>query len=129
MRGTEFSELNAFAAIVEEGSFVRAAARLRVSPSALSQTIRGLEERVGVRLLNRTTRSVSPTATGETLFARLAPAFSARRGCRRRACFTRSTGRLAAHQCSTHCRDAFHRAHPRRFPPHLSRYCPHHNHR
>ncbi|TIP23663.1 MAG: LysR family transcriptional regulator [Mesorhizobium sp.] len=76
MRGTEFSELKAFATIVEEGSFVRAAARLRVSPPALSQTIRGLEERVGVRLLNRTTRSVSPTAAGETLFARLAPAFS-----------------------------------------------------
>ncbi|MGX9119177.1 LysR family transcriptional regulator [Mesorhizobium sp. BHbsci] len=76
MRGTEFSELKAFAAIVEEGSFVRAAARLRISPPALSQTIRGLEERVGVRLLNRTTRSVSPTAAGETLFARLAPAFS-----------------------------------------------------
>ncbi|TIP78161.1 MAG: LysR family transcriptional regulator, partial [Mesorhizobium sp.] len=76
MRGTEFSELKAFATIVEEGSFVRAAAKLRVSPPALSQTIRGLEERVGVRLLNRTTRSVSPTAAGETLFARLAPAFS-----------------------------------------------------
>lgn len=76
MRGTEFSELKAFAAIVEEGSFVRAAARLRISPPALSQTIRKLEERVGVRLLNRTTRSVSPTAAGETLFARLAPAFS-----------------------------------------------------
>ncbi|PAP94735.1 LysR family transcriptional regulator [Mesorhizobium wenxiniae] len=76
MRGTEFSELKAFAAIVEEGSFVRAAARLRISPPALSQTIRGLEERVGVRLLNRTTRSASPTAAGETLFARLAPAFS-----------------------------------------------------
>ncbi|RWE82879.1 LysR family transcriptional regulator [Mesorhizobium sp.] len=76
MRGTEFSKLKAFAAIIEEGSFVRAAARLRVSPPALSQTIRGLEERVGVRLLNRTTRSVSPTAAGETLFARLAPAFS-----------------------------------------------------
>ncbi|TIV44332.1 MAG: LysR family transcriptional regulator, partial [Mesorhizobium sp.] len=76
MRGTEFSELKAFAAIVEEGSFIRAAARLRVSPPALSQTIRGLEERVGVRLLNRTTRSVSPTVAGETLFARLAPAFS-----------------------------------------------------
>ncbi len=76
MRGTEFSELRAFATIVEEGSFVRAAARLRISPPALSQRIRGLEERVGVRLLNRTTRSVSPTAAGETLSARLAPAFS-----------------------------------------------------
>lgn len=76
MRGTEFSELTAFATIIEEGSFVRAAAKLRISPPALSQTIRGLEERLGVRLLNRTTRSMSPTAEGEKLFARIAPAFS-----------------------------------------------------
>ncbi|MER9891521.1 LysR family transcriptional regulator [Mesorhizobium sp. M0119] len=76
MRGTEFSELTAFAAIIEEGSFVRAAAKLRISPPALSQTIRGLEERLGVRLLNRTTRSMSRTAEGEKLFARIAPAFS-----------------------------------------------------
>lgn len=75
MRGSEFSELKAFSAIVEEGSFVRAAARLRVSPPALSQSIRQLEARVGVRLLNRTTRSVSPTAAGDALFARLAVAF------------------------------------------------------
>ncbi|MES0094885.1 LysR substrate-binding domain-containing protein [Mesorhizobium sp. M0030] len=75
MRGSEFAELKAFAAIVEERSFVRAAARLRVSPPALSQSIRQLEARIGVRLLNRTTRSVSPTGAGETLFARLAVAF------------------------------------------------------
>jgi DNA-binding transcriptional LysR family regulator len=75
MRGSEFSQLKAFAAIVEEGSFVRAAARLRVSPPSLSQSIRQLEAHIGVRLLNRTTRSVSPTAAGDTLFARLAVAF------------------------------------------------------
>lgn len=76
MRGSEFSELKAFSAIVEEGSFVRAAARLRVSPPALSQSIRQLEARIGVRLLNRTTRSVSPTAAGDALFTRLAVAFN-----------------------------------------------------
>lgn len=75
MRGSDFNELKAFSAIVEEGSFVRAAARLQVSPPALSQTIRQLEARVGVRLLNRTTRSVSPTAAGEKLFGRLAGVF------------------------------------------------------
>ncbi|PBC24517.1 MULTISPECIES: LysR family transcriptional regulator [unclassified Mesorhizobium] len=75
MRGSEFTELKAFSTIVEEGSFVRAAARLRVSPPALSQSIRQLETRIGVRLLNRTTRSVSATAAGDALFLRLAVAF------------------------------------------------------
>lgn len=73
MRGREFADLKAFAAIVEHGSFARAAAQLGVSPSALSQTLRGLEARLGARLLNRTTRSVAPTAAGERLYARLAP--------------------------------------------------------
>ena len=74
MRGADFASLTAFAAVVEQGSFVRAAAHLGVTPSALSQTIRQLEERMGVRLLNRTTRSVAPTAVGERLHARLTPA-------------------------------------------------------
>jgi DNA-binding transcriptional LysR family regulator len=74
MRGSEFVELSAFAAIVEHGSFVRAASHLRVSPSALSQTIRSLEERLGVRLLNRTTRSVGLSEAGARLLARLGPA-------------------------------------------------------
>jgi DNA-binding transcriptional LysR family regulator len=76
MRGSEFAELKAFAAIVNHGSFARAAAHLRVSPSALSQTIRALEERLGVRLLNRTTRSVAPSEAGERLIARLAPSLA-----------------------------------------------------
>jgi len=74
MRGSEFAELSAFAAIVEHGSFARAAAQLGISPSALSQSIRSLEERMGVRLLNRTTRSVSPTGPGSRLISRLGPA-------------------------------------------------------
>ncbi|WP_394821995.1 LysR family transcriptional regulator [Pendulispora albinea] len=73
MRGSEFAELNAFATIAAHGSFARAAAHLRVSPSALSQTIRGLEERLGVRLLNRTTRSVAASEAGAQLLARLRP--------------------------------------------------------
>jgi DNA-binding transcriptional LysR family regulator len=74
MRGTDFASLNAFAAVVEHGSFVRAAAHLGITPSALSQTVRQLEERLGVRLLNRTTRSVAATAAGERLYERMTPA-------------------------------------------------------
>jgi DNA-binding transcriptional LysR family regulator len=73
MRGSDFAELRAFVAIVEHGSFARAAAHLGLSGSALSQTIRHLEARLGVRLLNRTTRSVAPTAAGARLHARLVP--------------------------------------------------------
>jgi DNA-binding transcriptional LysR family regulator len=75
MRGSQFAEFSAFAAVAEQGSFTKAAAQLGVSTSALSQTIRALEERVGVRLLNRTTRSVAPTEAGERLYAQLLPAF------------------------------------------------------
>src|SRR5882757_875533 len=75
MRGIEFTELSAFAAVVSQGSFTRAAAHLRVAPPALSQTIRRLEERLGVRLLNRTTRSVSLSEAGAQLLERLNPAF------------------------------------------------------
>ena len=73
MRGSEFAELKAFAAVVERASFARAADHLGLSPSALSQTIRQLEVRLGVRLLNRTTRSVAPTAPGRRLHERIAP--------------------------------------------------------
>jgi DNA-binding transcriptional LysR family regulator len=73
VRGSEFAELKAFAAVVERASFARAAEQLGLSPSALSQTIRQLETRLGVRLLNRTTRSVAPTAAGSRLYARIGP--------------------------------------------------------
>ncbi|MBW8726392.1 MAG: LysR family transcriptional regulator [Inquilinus limosus] len=76
MRGSDYAELRAFAAVAEAASFSRAAKRLGVSPSALSQTLRGLEERLGVRLLNRTTRSVTPTEAGERLLDRLRPLFA-----------------------------------------------------
>ena len=73
MRGSDFAELKAFAAIVERASFARAADHLGLSASALSQTIRLLETRLGVRLLNRTTRSVAPTEAGARLYERIAP--------------------------------------------------------
>ncbi len=75
MRGSEFSELKAFAAVVERASFARAAEHLGLSPSALSQTIRLLEARLATRLLNRTTRSVAPTVAGQKLYERIAPLF------------------------------------------------------
>jgi DNA-binding transcriptional LysR family regulator len=75
MRGSEFADLRAFVTIVEQGNFARAAAHLRISPSTLSQTIRELEKRLGVRLLNRTTRSVSLTEAGQRLLLRFKPAF------------------------------------------------------
>src|SRR5436853_1669372 len=70
----ELSVLSAFLAVAEERSFTRAAKRLGVSTSALSHAMRGLEERFGVHLLARTTRSVAPTDAGEQLIARLRPA-------------------------------------------------------
>jgi len=73
MRGSEFAELKAFVAVVERASFARAADHIGVSRSALSQIIRQLEERLDVRLLNRTTRSVAPTAAGRRLHERIAP--------------------------------------------------------
>lgn len=73
MRGAEFAELKAFVAVVDRGSFARAADHLGLSRSALSQVIRQLEARLGVRLLNRTTRSVSPTEPGHRLHERIAP--------------------------------------------------------
>src|ERR1700756_784185 len=70
----DLGELSAFAVVAEERSFTRAAARRGVSQSALSHSMRGLEMRLGLQLLARTTRSVSPTAAGTALLADLAPA-------------------------------------------------------
>ncbi len=69
------NDLLAFVAVAREGSFTKAAAQLGVSQSALSHTIRALEARLGLRLLTRTTRSVSPTEAGERLFLTVGPRF------------------------------------------------------
>jgi DNA-binding transcriptional LysR family regulator len=74
MRGSQFAELNAFVAVAEHRNFAKAAAHLSVAPPTLSQTIRSLEERLGVRLFNRTTRSVAVTEAGERLLSHLQPA-------------------------------------------------------
>ena len=73
----DWGSLAAFAVVAEERSFTRAATRLGVSPSALSHTLRRLEERVRIRLLARSTRSVSTTEAGERLLAHLGPALEA----------------------------------------------------
>src|SRR4051794_29974118 len=69
------ADLVAFLAVARERSFTRAAAKLGVSPSALSHTIRKLEERLGVRLLTRTSRSVATTEPGERVLERVGPHF------------------------------------------------------
>src|SRR4051812_44913092 len=75
MPGDNFHELAAFVAVAEEQSFTRAATKLGVSQSALSQTVRGLEARLDIRLLTRTTRRVAPTEAGERLLRTVAPRF------------------------------------------------------
>jgi DNA-binding transcriptional LysR family regulator len=70
-----FNDLLAFLAVARERNFTRAAARLGVSQSALSHSVRGLEARLGVRLLTRTTRSVAPTEAGERLLRTVGPRF------------------------------------------------------
>ena len=73
MPRTDLNDIVAFLAVARERSFTRAAARLGVSQSALSQTVRGLEARLGLRLLTRTTRSVAPTEAGERLLRAAGP--------------------------------------------------------
>jgi DNA-binding transcriptional LysR family regulator len=75
MARENINDLIAFLAVAKERSFTRAAAKLGVSQSALSHTIRGLEERLGLRLLTRTTRSVAPTDAGERLVRTIGPRF------------------------------------------------------
>ena len=75
MAHENFNDLLAFITVAREGSFTRAAKQLGVSQSALSHTIRALETRLGIRLLTRTTRSVSPTDAGERLLQTVAPRF------------------------------------------------------
>ena len=76
MEGGHYAELMAFMAIHEARSFRDASLRLGVTPSALSRTLRRLEDRLAVRLFNRTTRSVSPTEAGAILYTKLAPAIA-----------------------------------------------------
>ncbi len=73
MARDSLNDLAAFLTVAREGSFTRAAAQLAVSQSALSHSLRGLEARLGVRLLTRTTRSVSPTEAGERLLRTIGP--------------------------------------------------------
>src|SRR5450759_113957 len=73
MQRRNLTDLQAFLAVAKERSFTRAAAKLGVSQSALSHTIRELEERLGVRLLTRTTRSVAPTDAGERMLSTIGP--------------------------------------------------------
>lgn len=75
MRREELADVAAFLTVAKERSFTRAAAKLGTSQSALSHTIRRLEEQLGLRLLTRTTRSVSPTDAGERLLKSLGPRF------------------------------------------------------
>jgi DNA-binding transcriptional LysR family regulator len=76
MKRGDLDDLAAFAAVARVRSFTRAAAELGLSPSALSHAMRSLEERLGVRLLARTTRSVAPTAAGDRLLRSLDPALA-----------------------------------------------------
>ena len=121
MRSRDFVELRALASIITHGSFTRASTQLGMSRSAVSQTIRGLEERLGARLLNRTTRSVAPTEAGARLLARVAPALAELEAAQTdlRDTLTRPAGRLrintprlAALQLIAPRLGAFHRAYP-----------------
>jgi len=92
MERNELNDLMAFAAVARERSFTRASAILGMSPSALSHAMRGLEERIGVRLLARTTRSVSPAASTPASASATSSSGTCRRCSTRRACKRLSRG-------------------------------------
>src|SRR3984893_11242635 len=73
MKKASIAEMSAFVAIAERASFAQAAVQLGMSRSSLSESLRAMEERLGVRLINRTTRSVAPTEAGERLLEQLRP--------------------------------------------------------
>jgi len=75
MKHAKINDLQAFVAVARDQSFTKAAAKLGITPSALSHAMRGLEERLGIRLLARTTRNVAPTDAGERLLHSIAPLF------------------------------------------------------
>lgn len=75
MKHSKISDLQAFIAVAQNQSFTKAAAKLGITPSALSHAMRALEERLGIRLLARTTRNVAPTEAGERLMRSIAPLF------------------------------------------------------
>ncbi|MET0385477.1 MAG: LysR family transcriptional regulator [Polyangiales bacterium] len=121
MHGTEYAELHAFVAVARERSFRRAATQLKLSPSALSHALRALEARLGAKLLNRTTRSVSLTEAGDALLRRIEPAFGEISGAvqavktlvgRPSGAIKLSVPRLAAHVVLAPRLGAFTRAHP-----------------
>ena len=75
MNFTKIDDIQAFLAVAEDESFTKAAAKIGITPSALSHRMKSLEERLGLRLLTRTTRNVSPTEAGERLITSLSPLF------------------------------------------------------
>lgn len=93
MQNRNFNDLYAFTQVVKLGNFSRAAQSLGVQPSALSHRMNDLENRLNTKLLNRTTRSMSPTEAGQRLYERIAPMFGG---------FRRSWRRLTT--CAARCR-------------------------
>ena len=104
MPRTDLNDIVAFLAVARERSFTRAAAQLGVSQSALSHTVRGLEARLGLRLLTRTTRSVAPTEAGERLLQAAGP-------------------RLERDRCGARCAERVARQAGRHHPYHGARSC------